>query len=341
MRLRRDGLNACHTPSSTCFRWSLGYVLFAICCATMTANVPAALAQSSPDSKPLSGTIRIHGSETMKPLLEAWSVDFMRLHPGVQFELRSEGSLLAVASFAEKIPAIGALSRKLSDQEKAELSTLGVDNIIHIPVARDQIAVIVNPNNPISSLSLPKLKQIFHSKTAEATRWNQVVSDSSLKDEPIVLVGPNELSGTREAFANRVLGNSEPLSERLVSCDNHALIMERVLGDVNAIGFLSATWLDDSANILAIAESESSPALLPSNESTQSADPKVKYALERELFLVIRGSGEMKPSLAERKFIEFALSEQGATAVKRVRFLPLPDDRLQEARQQLKSVSTE
>lgn len=345
MRLLRNVLNARQTPGSTCVRWALSVFLSAVSLAAMMANLPTARGQGLPDSevdsKPLTGTIRIHGSGTMRPLLEAWSVDFMRLHPGVKFELRSEGSLLAVASFAEKIPAIGAVSRKLSDQEATELSALGVDNVIHIPVARDQIAVIVNPNNPISSLTLQQLKQIFQKSTAEATRWNHLGSDSSSKDEPIVLVGPHELSGTRAAFANRVIGSVELLSERLLSCDNHAAIMERVLGDANAIGFLSMTWLDDSASILAIAESDSSPALLPSTDAGQPADPQEKYAFERELFLVIRGSGELKPSLADRKFIEFVLSEQGSTAAKRVRFLPLSDDRLQEARGQLKSLSSE
>jgi phosphate transport system substrate-binding protein len=323
----------------------MGIVLSAVYLAGMMASAPSArgqeLADSQVDSKPLAGTIRIHGSETMRPLLEAWSVDFMRLHPGVQFELRSEGSLLAVASFAEKIPAIGALSSKLSDRDATELSAVGVDKVIHIPVARDQIAVIVNPNNPITSLTLPQLKQIFQESTAGATRWKQLNSNSSSKDEPIVLVGPHELSGTRAAFANQVVGSDGSLSERLLSCDNHAAIMERVLADANAIGFLSTTWLDDSASILAIAESDSSPALLPSMEAGPSADPKAKYALERELYLLIRGSGEMKPSLTERKFIEFVLSKQGSTATKRVRFLPLSDDRLQEARGQLKALSSE
>lgn len=344
MRSLRRVLNACRTPGSRRLRRALGGFLAAVCLAAMTAIAPTAPGQELPDyeagSEPLAGTIRIHGSETMKPLLEAWSVEFMRLHPDVRFELRPEGSLLAVASFAEKVPAIGALSRKLSDRETEELSALGVENLIPIPVARDQIAVIVNPNNPITSLTLAQLKQIFQQATAEGLRWSQVGSDSGARDEAIVLVGPNELSGTRAAFANQVLGSAESLSDRIQSCDSHASIIERVLADANAIGFLSMTWLDDSANVVAIAESDSTPALLPSVEGSQDTDPKVKYALERELYLLIRGSGELKPSLSERKFIEFVLSEQGATAVKRVRFLPLPADRLHEARRQLLSLSS-
>lgn len=307
--------------------------------AAMAVHAPSTRGQGLPEyevgSEPLAGTIQIHGSETMKPLLEAWSVEFMRLHPDVRFELRPEGSLLAVASFAEKVPAIGALSRNLSDRERQELSALGVENLISIPVARDQIAVIVNPNNPIAALTLPQLKQIFQRTASEGLRWSQVASGVGASDEAITLVGPNEFSGTRAAFANRVLGGDESLSDRLQSCDNHSLIIDRVLEDANAIGFLSMTWLDDSANVLAIAESEAAPALLPSPDLDQPGN----YALERELYLLTRGSGEQKPSLAEIKFIEFVLSQQGATVVKRVRFLPLSADRLTEARQQLQSLS--
>lgn len=288
----------------------------------------------------LTGTIRIHGSETMKPLLEAWSVDFMRLHPEVKFEIRPEGSLLAVASFAEKSSAIGAVSRPLSEKERAALAEVGVKSILEVPVARDQIAVIVHPTNPIATLNLAQLKQIFgqsNGSTGEKIRWNQLGIPTQTSDQPIVLVGPNQISGTRQAFGKQVLGDSDSLAEAIETFDTQPEILDKVAEDPNAIGFLSLTWLEPTTNILAIAQSDSSPALLPSIDLEY--DPEASYPLERELYLLLESTDQKQPSQADLKFMEYVLSDEAILAVKRVRFLPLSEQRLQEARKMLQSFS--
>lgn len=285
----------------------------------------------------LSGTIQIHGSETMKPLLEAWSVDFMRLHPDVKFEIRPEGSLLAVASLAEKSSAIGAISRPLSDKERAALAEVGVKNILQVPVARDQIAIIAHPTNPIATLNLAQLKQIFGQSTGEPLRWNQLGIATQTSDQPIVLVGPNQLSGTRQAFGSQILGAADALSEAIESFDTQPEVLQRVSEEPQAIGFLSLTWLNNTSNILAIAQSDSAPALLPSIELEYESE--APYPLERELYLVLESTDQQQPSKADLKFMEYVLSEDAMIAVRRVRFLTLPDQRLQEARKMLQSFS--
>jgi phosphate transport system substrate-binding protein len=295
--------------------------------------------QQAPPTKVLDGTIRIHGSGTMKPLLEAWSIEFMRLHPGVKFELRPEGSLLAVASLAEKIPAIGAMSRRLSDDEKTDLAAIGINEVLQIPVARDRIAIIAHPTNPIPSLTLAQLKKIFEQPRGDDRKWSQVGLSIKSQDDAIVLVGPNELSGTREAFASHVLGSIDLLAESIVSCDNQPAVVERVAEDPNAIGFVSLIWLSDSANVLAIANDDSSPALLPTIDL--DSDQDAVYAMERELYLLIAKTDASRPSVAERAFIDYVLSDQGMTIVRRTRFLPLSDKRMRESSEQFKSFSLE
>lgn len=295
--------------------------------------------QQAPPTKVLDGTIRIHGSGTMKPLLEAWSIEFTRIHPGVKFELRPEGSLLAVASLAEKIPAIGAMSRRLSDDEKTDLAAIGINEVLQIPVARDRIAIVAHPTNPIPSLTLAQLKRIFEQPNGDDRRWSELGLSIKSQNDAIVLVGPNELSGTREAFASHVLGSIDLLAESIVSCDNQPAVVERVAEDPNAIGFVSLIWLSDSANVLAIANDESSPALLPTIDL--DSDQNTAYSLERELYLLIAKNDSRQPSAAERAFIDYVLSDQGVNIVRRTRFLPLADRQLREAIEQFKSFSLE
>lgn len=315
---------------------SIVFYAIALCAIAWSSNSLFALEPPvyQPGTEKLTGTIRIHGSETMKPLIESWATDFARLHPDVTFELRPEGSLLAIASFAEKIPAIGAMSRQVSSTEEKELAALGVDKIVQIPVARDHMALIVHPSNPLSTLTLQQLKAIYGNPSGPAPRWNEIAPGAGALETEVVLFGPNELSGTRGDFFRQVLGDAEPASDRIKSCETYAAIVDDVMRNPGAIGFLSLTWLDDTAKILAVTVDESTPATIPSSEFSN----EVPYPLERELYLVLRSGAGVQPSLAERKFVEYALSEQGALAVSRSRFLPLAKERTDAALQMLQSL---
>lgn len=291
-------------------------------------------AQPTANQPPQAATdvIRIHGSGTMQPLMEAWATEFSRRHPETRFELRPEGSLLAVAMLAEKTPAIGAMSRPLQDRELSELSGLGVNKVWQIPVARDQIALVSHPTCPLSSITTGQLKTIF-GKSDSAPRWSQLLAGENAADRALVLVGPNELSGTRGAFVSHLFADADSLTTELVACDSPTQILERVAAEPQAIGFLSAAWLDDSANVLAVASAEDAPAQLP---GVTHDDPNHQpYALERELMLVVAGSEDRQLTASERAFLEFALSEDGLLVAQRVRFLALPPERLAAARQQL------
>jgi phosphate transport system substrate-binding protein len=157
--------------------------------------------------------------------------------------------------------------------------------------------------------------------------------DDSHKDAPLVLVGPNELSGTHAAFQRQILADQTPLTNTLVSCDSHTQILERVAHEPQGLGFLSAVWLDDNANVLAIAADQDSPAQLPSNLS--GSHPDQSYPLERDLFLVFSGGPDRQLTATERAFLEFVLSEDGLILVQRTRFVPLPPEQLAATRQQL------
>lgn len=309
------------------------------CLCLSHAHALAQQNQVTPVPSSLESVVRIHGSGTMQPLLEAWVAEFSRKHPEIKFELRPEGSLLAVAMLAEKTAAIGTMSRPLQDNELAELSTLGVTKVWQVPVARDQIAVVTHPTCPVSSITLAQLKQLFRSDTDTPPQWNQLVPTDTTNHTPLVLVGPNELSGTRTAFERQVLGTAATLSSAMVSCDSHAQILERVAQEPQGLGFLSAVWLDDNANVLAIAADNDAPAQLPSNLS--DGETVSTYPLERELFIVLSGSPDRKLTAAERAFLQFILSDDGLTAVERVRLAPLFPERLDAARQQLTTLLNE
>ena len=102
---------------------------------------------------------------------------------------------------------IGMSSRSLMAEEK---------NLYAVTIAKDAIAIIVHPENPITDLSLPQIRQVFAGKIRN---WNEIGGHL----RPIVLVTREEGSGTREAFQKMVMEKEEINLEALVQDSNGAI----------------------------------------------------------------------------------------------------------------------
>lgn len=111
----------------------------------------------------MTGTISVVGSTSVTPLMEKLDEAYRELNPDVQIDITSNGSSAGMTSAMEGTADIGMASRELKDEEKAELNEAAI--------AVDGIAVVVNNNNDIESLTLEQVRQIF---TGEITDWADV-----------------------------------------------------------------------------------------------------------------------------------------------------------------------
>jgi phosphate transport system substrate-binding protein len=123
------------------------------------------MAESAAEYKPsgLSGTIKVAGSTSVTPLMEKLQESYKELNPNVVFEMQSNGSSQGIKATMDGTYDIGMSSRELKENEKAELNE-------HV-LAMDGIAVILNKNNPVSSLSSENVTKIY---TGEVTKWSEV-----------------------------------------------------------------------------------------------------------------------------------------------------------------------
>ena len=121
-------------------------------------------ADSSPyvQEKEVSGTISIVGSTSVTPVMEAITEAYKKLQPNVSIDITSNGSSAGMTAAMEESADIGMASRELKDEEEAQLS--------HQALAIDGIAVIVHPDNPLETLSMEEVRQIF---TGEQTKWTE------------------------------------------------------------------------------------------------------------------------------------------------------------------------
>lgn len=173
---------------------------------------------------------------------------------------------------------IGLSSRALKDDEKAA----GLKETI---VALDGIAIIVNPENKVSDLSIEQIAKIY---TGEITNWKDVGGD----DAEIVLIGREAGSGTRDGFES-ITGTADSCKYRqeLTSTGD---VITTVAGNPNAIGYASLASVKDTVKGLSVG------GIAPSEASVSDGS----YAVQRPFVLVTKEGTEL--SAAAQAFFDYA-----------------------------------
>ena len=108
------------------------------------------------------------GSDTMVNLALAWAEAYQAEHPAISVSVTGGGSGTGLAALLNGTVDIANASRPISAQERANLEASGIVRVEFV-VARDAIAIIVHPDNPVSALSLPQLSAIYQ---GQITNWD-------------------------------------------------------------------------------------------------------------------------------------------------------------------------
>ncbi|MFM9904063.1 MAG: protein kinase domain-containing protein [Pyrinomonadaceae bacterium] len=223
-------------------------------------------------------------------------------------EIRSHGSATAFTDLAEKKCDIGLSSRKIKPDEAEKLASLGdmtSPTSEHI-VALDGLAVIVNRNNPLSSLTREQIAKIF---SGEIKDWSQLLAPGG----QINVYARDEKSGTFDFFQSAVLGNAHIVTAAKRFEDSNEL-SNAVAADPNGIGFIGLPYIRD-AKAIAVSDGDSVP-LIPNRMTVATED----YILARRLYLYTSPSSE---NVWVKKFVEFAIAPQAQEIVSNEGFVAL------------------
>ena len=116
------------------------------------------------EGKQVSGKIVVAGSSSVTPVMQKLAEAYQVVNPNAEIEVQQSDSTTGMQSAIDGICDIGMASRGLKDSEK-EAGLNGQT------IAMDGIAVIVNQNNDLTTLTLAQVKSIF---TGEVTEWENV-----------------------------------------------------------------------------------------------------------------------------------------------------------------------
>jgi phosphate transport system substrate-binding protein len=257
-------------------------------------------------------SIQVKGSDTMVNLGQAWAEKYMEKDPSNFVAVTGGGSGTGLSSLISGSCDIAMSSRNIKEKEIGLAKQKGI-NPNEIKVALDGLAVVVNPNNPVSKLTTDQLAAIF---TGKITNWKELGG----KDEKIVLLSREVNSGTHVYFKEHVLRKNDPNSKEefasnALMLSSSQAIADEIAGNSAAIGYYGMGYISKKQKPLSIAKDEKSEYETPTIENVISG----KYPISRPLFLYTNGA----PEGLVKKFVDFALSKEGQDIVLATDFVPI------------------
>jgi phosphate transport system substrate-binding protein len=272
---------------------------------------------SSNTSEPNSGAAYIEnkGSDTIVNLALAWAERYQAEHPEVRISVTGGGSGTGIASLINGTVDIANASRQIKEEEIAEAQSNGVEPMEHI-IARDAIAVIVNPENPVSQLTLQQISDIYSGKIKN---WSEVGGE----DRPIVRLSRETNSGTHVYFLETVLRMGDSEDKTLFSTDTLLLpssegIIAEVRQNPNALGYDGLGYVPEDLKMIAIAEQEGGAYVLPSIPTVNDKT----YPIARDLYMYTDG----EPSGIVKEYLDWILASEAQEIVAELGFVPVSSE---------------
>ncbi|HEY0974817.1 MAG TPA: phosphate ABC transporter substrate-binding protein PstS family protein [Solimonas sp.] len=286
-------------------------------------------------SSGVSGNFSSVGSDTLNNLMTLWAEDFKRFYPNVNIQIQGAGSSTAPPALTEGTANFGPMSRPMKDQEIQAFEQKYGYKPTAVGVAIDALAVFVNKDNPIKSLSIPQLDAIFSATRKcgagkDATRWGDIGLSGDWTAKPIQLYGRNSVSGTYGYFKEVALCKGD-YKTNVNEQPGSASVVQSVSTGLNAIGYSGLGYKTSGVRALPLAKKDGDDAYEPNEENAVSG----KYALSRVLYVYANKAPNKPLSPMEREFFKLVLSKQGQDTVVKDGYVPLPAKLVEKYRKEL------
>ena len=242
----------------------------------------------------VSGTVATDGSTSMEKVIGYLSEAYMEENADVKVTYNPTGSGSGIQAVQEGRCDIGLSSRNLKDEEAKDL--------VGTVVAIDGIAIIVNPENPVADLTIEQIAKLYK---GENTNWKEIGGN----DAPVVLIGREAASGTRDGFES-ITGTEDACkySQELTSTGD---VVQTVASNPNAIGYASLASVKDTVKAIDV------EGVTPTTETIQDGT----YKVQRNFIFVTKKNTEL--SGAAKAFFDFATSSAADKLIEEAGAVPV------------------
>lgn len=263
-------------------------------------------------------TIKIDGSSTVFPVTEAVAEEFQKANRGSKVTVGVSGTGGGFRKFCRGETDIQNASRPILAGEMKNCREAGVQ-YIELPVAFDALTVVVNPRNPLTSISVEDLKKMWE-PAAQGTvmRWNQV--NPAFPDAPLALFGAGADSGTFDYFTEAVTGKSKSSRGDFTASEDDNVLVQGVSRNQNAVAFFGFAYYQENKDKL-----KALPISWKGGRAVEPTEANVLNGtyqpLSRPIFIYVNAKALQRPEV--KNFVDFYM-KQAPKLVKEVKYVPLP-----------------
>jgi len=230
-----------------------------------------------------STVVIIAGSTSVQPYVEVLAEEYTHRYPEEHIDVQGGGTSAGIQAVESGTAVIGMCSRHLMENEM---------HLWSIEIAKDGLAIIVHPDNPVNSLTLDQIRGIY---SGQITNWSELGGS----DSKIHVITREEGSGTRSAYEELVM-DSHRIDPRSIVQDSNGAVRQIVSGDRFSIGFISLGLVD-------IGEKPVKALQIGDVAPTRDNVVNGRYALFRSFLFVAKE----EPTGVAMRFIEFVRSPEG------------------------------
>ncbi len=261
------------------------------------------------------GTIEIIGSTTLLPISTVWAETYHAANPHVQLNVSGGGSGNGIKAVIDNTTDIGQSSRPITSNEIDLARANNVEAIEHI-VGHDGIAPIVHPDNPVVSLSVEQLSDIY---AGEVTLWSEV-GVPGMSNDRIVVFARDSASGTYESWKELIIqmdgtDKDRDYSPASLKKGSNRDVRQSVADTPSGIGYIGLGYIDDSISTVAVSPAGGRDPVEATVENVRNGS----FPASRAMYYYTNG----EPTGIVAGFIEWALGSEGQALVAEQGFVPL------------------
>jgi phosphate transport system substrate-binding protein len=249
----------------------------------------------------------------MMNLVQAWAERYRDVQPEVMVEVAGGGSGVGIAAMNQRLTDIAAASRDMSAEERQQAAAAGLSPR-EFPVALDALAIYVHRSNPLESITMADLAEIY-GEHGRITRWSVLAPHPACARDVIVRVGRQSSSGTYTYLRERVLGAAREFALGSIDQSGSKDIVSLVSITPCAIGYSGAAYATNRVKVLGVRRTRDAHPIWP--DARSAADGS--YPIARRLYLYTADA----PHGAVAAFIGWVTSPAGQRLARELGFVPI------------------
>ena len=275
-----------------------------------TLLVSALLTTMAPQARTL---IQNKGSDTLVNVAQAWAETYPEVNPEIAVAVSGGGSGTGIAAMINGTVDIANASRSMKDKEKTLAEKNGQSPVEHI-VCYDALAVFIHKDNPVKSMSLAQLKDIY-GRDPKVRKWSDMgITVPGCKDE-IVVVSRQNNSGTYAYFQKTVLGKGGKYRQGTLDMHGSKDVADLVEKTPCAIGYSGLAYATDHLKMVCIATDGADACVSPSVATASDRS----YPIARPLFMYTDG----EPQGAIKEYMDWVKSDAGQCILMKKGYAPI------------------